>query len=78
MPPEAQALLLRALQERVVDASAADAVPVDVRVVAATHRDPPGRGGQAGRFREDLYYRLAVFPPSPCPACASAARISPN
>jgi two-component system NtrC family response regulator len=58
-----QAKLLRALQERVVTPVGGKPVPVDVRVVAATHRNL--RQALAdGRFREDLYYRLGVVPVS--------------
>ena len=60
IPPALQGKLLRALQERVVDAVGADApVPVDVRILAATNRDLPSRI-RDGSFREDLYYRLNV------------------
>jgi len=60
IPAALQGKLLRALQERVVDAVGADApVPVDVRIVAATNRDLGARIRE-GTFREDLYYRLNV------------------
>ncbi len=60
IPSTLQGKLLRALQERVVDAVGADApVPVDVRILAATNRDLRGRI-RDGSFREDLYYRLNV------------------
>ena len=61
MPPDAQAMLLRVLQERVIERVGGDAVPVDVRVVAATNRDLHAEA-KAGRFRADLFYRLNVFP----------------
>ncbi|HSF07253.1 MAG TPA: sigma-54 dependent transcriptional regulator [Methylomirabilota bacterium] len=60
MPLELQSKLLRALQERVIErVGGREPIPVDVRVLAATHRDLESLM-QEGRFREDLYYRLNV------------------
>jgi DNA-binding NtrC family response regulator len=56
-----QAKILRALQERVVTPVGGKSVPVDVRVIAATHRDLTQRVHD-GSFREDLFYRLHVVP----------------
>jgi DNA-binding NtrC family response regulator len=61
MPSAMQAKILRALQERVVTPVGGKPIPVDARVIAATHRDLPSLVEQ-GAFREDLYYRLNVVP----------------
>lgn len=62
LPMDMQVKLLRVLQERcILPVGASREVPVDVRVVAATHRNLEEEV-QAGRFREDLYYRINVLP----------------
>ena len=61
MPEATQAKILRVLQEREVTPLGGKPVKLDVRVIAATHQDLPARVA-LGRFRADLYYRLAVLP----------------
>jgi two-component system response regulator AtoC len=61
MPAQLQAKLLRALQESVIERLGGNqAIQVDIRVIAATNRDP-AEAIKDGKLREDLYYRLNVF-----------------
>jgi DNA-binding NtrC family response regulator len=62
IPLPLQAKLLRVLQERVVrSVGSSQEIPLDVRIVSATHRDLSGMVTER-KFRDDLYYRLAVIP----------------
>ena len=62
MPMELQVKLLRVLQERTIDpVGSLESLPIDVRVIAATHKNVEQLISQ-GLFREDLYYRLNVMP----------------
>lgn len=63
LPPTAQAQLLRVIQERVFErvGGAGTLLKADVRLIAATHKDLRAEI-EAGRFREDLYFRLNAYP----------------
>lgn len=62
LTPEAQIRLLRVLQEKTIDrVGGTETIDLDIRVIAATHRNLEEMM-QQGLFREDLYYRLKVFP----------------
>jgi len=60
MNPVTQAKVLRALENRTIERlGGSQTIPVDVRVISATHRDLPAEI-RSGKFREDLFYRLRV------------------
>jgi PAS domain S-box-containing protein len=62
LPPEVQVKLLRVLEERQIERlGSPKSISIDVRIIAATHRNLEGRIAD-GSFREDLFYRLNVFP----------------
>jgi DNA-binding NtrC family response regulator len=62
MSLQTQASLLRTLQEKTIRrVGGTTEIPVDVRIICATHRDLRAEV-EAGRFREDLYFRLVVYP----------------
>lgn len=62
VPPEMQVALLRVIQERTVTPiGSSKEVPVNIRIITATHKDLL-RLVEEGKFRQDLYYRLHVYP----------------
>jgi transcriptional regulator with GAF, ATPase, and Fis domain len=62
LPADVQVKLLRVLEERTIERLGSPRpIPVDTRIIAATHRNLEQRVAE-GTFREDLYYRLNVFP----------------
>jgi len=61
LPPSTQAKLLRVLESgKIARLGSTDEIAVDVRIIAATNRDLAAEA-RAGRFREDLFFRLAAF-----------------
>jgi DNA-binding NtrC family response regulator len=67
LEPHLQAKLLRVIEEKaVVPVGAAQPIPVDVRIIAATNREL-AEEVDAGRFRKDLYYRLNIVELRTCP-----------
>ena len=67
LPLAVQAKLLRSIQERtVVPVGGVEPIPVDLRIIAATHRDLASMVRE-GRFRQDLYFRLNVVRLTICP-----------
>jgi formate hydrogenlyase transcriptional activator len=75
LPPDIQIALLRVLQEREIERVGSDRpIPVDVRVLAATHRDLDKLVAE-GTFRQDLLYRLNVVPITTPPLRERAADI---
>ena len=75
LPPDIQIALLRVLQEREIERVGSDKpIPVDVRVLAATHRDLDVLVAE-GKFRQDLLYRLNVVPITMPPLRERAADI---
>lgn len=62
LPPAAQARLLRVLQNHeIIRVGGQEAIPVDIRIIAATNRDLTKMVAQ-GAFREDLWFRISTFP----------------
>jgi formate hydrogenlyase transcriptional activator len=62
LTPDVQVMLLRVLQEKTIERVGGNTpIPVDVRLIAATHRDL-AQAVAEGSFRMDLYYRLNIFP----------------
>ncbi len=62
LPPQVQVRLLRVLQNKSIErVGGTDTIPVDIRIIAATHRNLEEMVAE-GRFREDLWFRLNVFP----------------
>ena len=73
LPPDVQVKLLRVLEERQIERlGSPKPIQVDVRVIAATHRDLEQRIAE-GTFREDLFYRLNVFPIE-CRRCGNGSK----
>ena len=62
LPPQAQVRLLHVLQRKEIErVGGTHSIPVDIRIISATHRNLPEMV-TSGRFREDLWFRLNVFP----------------